>query len=71
MGVQRPRHPQAETPRQRLMADREPWRIDDCRCSVPEVDHVRRMAEALIDEIVDPHCPILSDSRVPVIQRLA
>jgi hypothetical protein len=53
--VDRPRDRQPEAVGQLLMSDRKPRRIDDRGAPVIEIDQIRRMTEALVDELMYPH----------------
>ena len=53
--VERPRDPRPEVPGKGLVLGRESRRVDQHRRAIAEVDEIRRMAEALINEVVNPH----------------
>ncbi len=61
MGVQCPRESEVEPFDECLVGGRESRWVDDSGGAITEVDHVRRVTEALIDEVVDAHRFPLSD----------
>ena len=54
----------------RLVGDREAGRVDQRGGAVTEVDQVRRVAEALVDERADPHHTDSSDHTILLKQAL-
>jgi hypothetical protein len=55
VGVERPCDPQTELCGERLVCVRESGRVDQRRSAVADVDEIGGVAEALVDELVDPH----------------
>lgn len=57
MSVECPRRPQAARLHEVFVGGRKSWRVNNGSPAIAEVNDIRRVTEALVDEVVDSHLP--------------